>query len=572
MSIASVQTSAAATGSQGDSFAGIPVIITNNLSVPLDIYDVFNPVAKDQTAPYLYTKLGTIAAGAAVTVTTVRLVSQLEAMYTGTIPELQGWYYYQFPVKLMSGTQFSFSNPPPLSYTVAESDRQSMIESFLFHKFAMANPDSALTKNLNAALKQSDPKAVNAFFAGTQNFKDCTLSSWNAVMTWLTMFTSGWQGPYYLYETAPSNPPPNYVPTLIGTLNVVSGASGNSATLAMSSQDSNGNLQPLSPAQGSAVVMAGDGTMVDQNPGQDVSLTLTPVWMNTIQTTMSDKQQPVTSYLSGPTLTGTVTGKNVVSTQTLMPLPGQPQSGKQQTSGASSQTFGTICQVVGLIVGLVMLYEIVEKRFGAKETAKEAAKADAASDGDFHDKAAALDESTAAENAETFTDPGNAGTIAKNTQGVADGYAQTSQAQQKEVLTETIASEKETLNEEISTQLDNGMTPTQEFETAVNDSIGSFGQAEQQIQDGKLSEASTSMADAAGSMQNTLEQSSAELQQSEVETLQSSAEAIKNAADKASALNDAQDKYDENMENETDDSGFSDEASPPETEAISETG
>jgi hypothetical protein len=62
----------------------------------------------------------------------------------------------------MSGTQFSFGDPAPapLAYTIADTDWQSMVQSYLFHKFAMANPDSALTKNLNAALKKGDAKSI----------------------------------------------------------------------------------------------------------------------------------------------------------------------------------------------------------------------------------------------------------------------------------------------------------------------------------------------------------------------------------------------------------------------------
>lgn len=567
MSTTSTKTSATATTS---SFTGISVEIVNTLTVPLDIYDVFNPAATGQTVPYLYTKLGTIAAGATGKVTTIRQVAQLEAMYTGTIDELQGWYYHQFPIKLMSGTQLAFGTPKPLSYTIADSDRQAMIQSFLFHKFAMANPDSALTKNLNAALKSTDSTAVNTFFAGTANFKNCTLSSWNAVMTWLTMFTSGWQGPYYLYEAAPTNPPASYVPALIGTLNVVSTAAANTATLALCSQDSTGKVQPLTPAQGSTVGMAGDGTMVDQNPGQDVTATLTPVWMNTIQTTMTDGQ-PTTSYISGPVVTGTVAGNKVVSTQTLMPLASQSGSGSgsgSSSSGASSATFGTICQVVGLIVGLVMLYEIAEKRFGSKSTAEEKAKAEATSESDLQSKLKAADEAPENGTADVFGK--DAATISKDSAGVADGYAKTSGIQQKQVLTDTVDSQEQEMGDEINTQLENGLTPTQPFEDEVSAAATSFDTARQQITDGNLTEASTTISKAGASMQQTLEQSSEAMQQSEIDTLKSSSEAVTTAADQAEALNKAQEQYEETSKSAAEDSGAPKDDVSPETEEIPE--
>lgn len=567
MSTTGTKTAATATGT-GSSFTGISVEIVNTLSVPLDIYDVFNPAASGQTVPYLYTKLGTIAAGATGKVTTIRQVAQLEAMYTGTIDELQGWYYHQFPIKLMSGTQLAFGTPKPLSYTIADADRQAMIQSFLFHKFAMANPDSALTKNLNAALKSTDATAVNTFFAGTANFKSCTLSSWNAVMTWLTMFTSGWQGPYYLYESAPANPPASYVPALIGTLNVVSTAAANTATLALGSQDSTGKLVPLSPAQGSTIAMAGDGTMVDQNPGQDVTTTLTPVWMNTIQTTMTNGQ-PTTSYISGPVVTGTVAGNKVVSTQTLMPLASQSQSGSQSSaSSSSSATFGTICQVVGLIVGLVMLYEIAEKRFSSKSTAEEKAKAEATSESDLQSKLKAADAAPENNASDVFTK--DATTISKDATGVADGYSKTSTIQQKEVLTKTIDAEEESLGTEINDQLENGFTPTQEFENAVESAATSFDTARQQITDGNLSGASTTISEAGTSMQTTLNQNSESMQQSEVEALTSSKEALDTAGEQADALSKAQENYEEASKSASEDSGAPKDDVSPETEEIPE--
>lgn len=568
MSTTGTKTTTTSAAGSGNSFTGIPVKIVNTLTVPLDIYDVFNPAATGQTSPYHYTKLGTIAAGATGTVTTIRQVAQLEAMYTGTIEELQGWYYHQFPIKLMSGTQFAFGNPPPLSYTIAESDRQAMIQSFLFHKFAMANPDSALTKNLNAALKSTDSTAVNAFFAGTANFKSCTLSSWNAVMTWLTMFTSGWQGPYYLYEAVPANPPQNYVPALVGTLNVVSTAAADTATLALCSQDSSGKLQPLSPAQGSTVAMAGDGTMVDQNPGQDVTLTLTPVWMNTLQTTMTDGQ-PATSYISGPVLTGTVAGNKVVSTQTLMALPSQSQSGSQSSSSAaSSATFGTICQVVGLIVGLVMLYEIAEKRIGSKHTAEEKAKAEATSESDYKSKLKAAD--SAPENGTADVFGKNAGKISQDSAGVSKGYTKASELQQEKVLTDTVDAEEQSLGEAITKQVEDGYTPTEQFETTVAAAEGSFGTARQQIADGNLTGATKTISETGSSMQKTIDQNSESMQQSEIEALKNTSEAVTTASEQAKELNQAKETYDERTKSAAEDSGAPKEDVSPDTEEIPE--
>jgi hypothetical protein len=565
MSTTGMQTSARADAGRDSSFAGIPVKITNNLSVPLEIYDVFNPAASGQTTPYLYTKLGTIAAGATGTVKTIRLVSQLEAMYTGTIPELLGWYYHQFPIKLMSGTQFSFGNPPPLSYTIADSDRESMIQSFLFHKFAMANPDSALTKNLNTALQSSDPTAVNTFFAGTKNFKSCTLSSWNAVMTWLTMFTSGWQGPYYLYEAAPSDPPQNYAPTLLATLNVVSTASANLATLTLCSQDASGKIQPLSPAQTSTVVMAGDGTMVDQNPGQDVACTLTPVWMTTTQTTM-EGNQPQTTYIAGPAITGTVAGTNVVSTQTVIPLPSQAQSGSQSPGFFSGQTFNTICEVTGLLVGLVMIYELAEKRLSGKQQALEEARNDATSKSDLNNKIEAIDKNPSDGTAEVIIK--NADTIATDSAKAKGCYTKISQIQQEKVLTQAINRETQTLNKKISSELTDGLTPTPAFETATSEATAALSTVRTQINDGELPKARITMTEAASSMQQTLDQSASQMNKSERETVRNSAKEITIATDQAGALSEAQNQYDKNMGSEANDSGAPNTDTAPDIDPI----
>jgi hypothetical protein len=553
------------------SFTGIPVTITNQLSIPLDIYDVFNPAASGQTEPYLYTKLGTIAAGATGTVTTIRQVAQLEAMYSGTITELQGWYYQQFPIKLMSGTQFSFGNPPPLSYTIADSDRESMIQSFLFHKFAMANPNSVLTSNLNAALKSTDPTAVDTFFAGTQNFQSCTLSSWNAVMTWLTMFTSGWQGPYYLYETTPANPPQNYVPVLVGTVNIVSSASANSATLTLCSQDSSGNVQPMNPPQTSSVVMAGDGTMVDGNPGQDVSLTLTPVWMNTIQTTMNGNQ-PQTSYIAGPVLTGTVAGQQVVSTQVLIPLPSQSQSGggSSQPSVASiaQQTFSTLCQVVGLLGGLALIYQLARGRNVTKATQEEEAKSEATDESQYEEELTTVDDDAASDTAQIITE--YEGDITTNSSGVDGGYSEISQSQQEGVLTEAINSDEETMESEVDTELEDGYTPTSGFENAVSSAEEGFSTAQQQVDSGDVSGASTTVSNTATELQQTVDQNAADMVQGEENALTQSADAATEASTESSELNEEESEYEQSETDAETDSGYESGDEVPEDEPIPE--
>ncbi len=542
---------------------GIDVSITNNLSVAVDIFDVFNSATTDTVVPYTYTKLGTIAAGATGTITTIRNVAMLEAMTTGNIAEINNNYFYQFPIKFMSGTQFSFGTPAPLAYTIEEEDRTSMIQSFLFHKFAMANPDSALTKNLNSAIAKGDSDSINSFFAGTKNFQSCTLSSWNAVMTWLQMFTSGWQGPYYLYENAPSPLPSGYVPVLIATLNIVSTEQANSATLSMCTEDSKGNPVYPSPAQNTTVVMNGDGTMGDENPGTDTPVTLTPVWMNVIQTTMKDGV-PQSSYLAGPAVTGTVANNKVVSSQTARQLPDKPADAN--TSASFDSIFGKLCQTVGLIVGLVMLYEIIEKKMSSKSAAEEKAKSEAKSEDDLNSEVTSIDESTskeiAAESAKL--EP----SMSEDASSVADSYAQTSQEMQKETMTESMNDSATKIEAEITTQLENGATPTQDFENAFSDMQTSFKEVESSIESGDFTSAGKTLSEASTNIESAINKESAEMHEWESSSLQDSADTLKDAAQQSEILEEAQTEYEESMEKASEDSGFNEDSQEPEVDPI----
>jgi hypothetical protein len=489
-------------------------------------------------------------------------------MYTGAISELQNWYYYQFPIKFMSGTQFSFGTPSPLTYTLVEADRQAAIQSFLFHKFAMANPNSILTKNLYSALKSKDPTAIKTFFAATQNFKNCTLSSWNAVMTWLAMFTSGWQGPYYLYVAAPSPLPSNYVPSLVGTLNIVSTATSNTARLTLCSQDKTGKLQLLSPAQGANVVMAGDGTATNQSPEQDVTLSLTPVWMNMMQTAMKNGK-PTTSYLCGPMLSGTVAGTNVVSMQTLLSLPSQSASGsKGKSSWSGSQIFSMICQVVGVIVGVAMLFEMAKNKLGSNQKAKEEAKADATSDEDYNKQVKEIDVDTTANIGQEFNQ--NATEINQASDSVAESYSKAAEIQQAEVLRKTIATEKETFVNNINEQLNDGMTPSSNYEEAVKSTTEAFDTASKQIENGNLEGANNTISEAANTMKETINTSGLELQQSEKESLENSSESLLEAKLQTDAINDVNNEYQQQMDNENQDSGFNSDDPQAESEPTPE--
>ncbi len=557
---------------QNSSQGGAVVSITNKLSVPVDIYDVFNPSSESQTLPYTYTKLGTIAAGASGTVTTIREVSMLQAMYTGKISELSDWYYYQFPVKIMSATQFSFGTPPPLSYTIDKSDWKAMIQSFLFHRFAMANPNSALTQNLNSAVKKGDVDSINTFFAGTKNFSSCTLATWNAVMSWLQMFTSGWQGPYYLYETAPSPLPDNYVPVLIATLNIVSNEKENSATLTMCSEDAKGDPVFATPPQTTKVIMAGDGTLTDADPGNDVTVSLTPVWMNVIQSTMKN-EVPVSSYIAGPAVSGTVANQKVVSSQTPRQIPQSSSHSSSASTQASTSSFDAIfnklCQVIGLIVGIAMLYEMVRQKTSKKEAEKEDAKREAKSEKEYEEKVDTIESTTSKEIAESYDKQES--TISSDSKEISENYKDTAETLQKETMTETMNKEADAINQEITEQLENGVTPTENFENAVSNMESNFEEAQKSIDSGNFSEANQKLAETSENMDNVIKKQGAEMSNWESDALQKSSDAIKDASTESDALNKAQNEYEENMDNAHDDSGFdSNDTREPDTTEIPE--
>jgi hypothetical protein len=147
--------------------------ITNNASVDVDVYDVFNP-SDTANAVLTYTKLGTVKQGETKELQTLRLASQLQAMYTGSVLALNDNYYYQFPVAVMP--IIAIGSKKVTSYTITNDDKSGMEQSFLFQKYAVANADSKIAKDFFAALNDPDQEnAVNKFFASTKNFNTCTL-------------------------------------------------------------------------------------------------------------------------------------------------------------------------------------------------------------------------------------------------------------------------------------------------------------------------------------------------------------------------------------------------------------
>ena len=542
------------------------VTITNQLATAIDIYDQFDPSTTAQPdQPFTYTKLGTIAAGGIGEVQTIRQVALLVATVTGPFSEMAGRYYYQFPVKLMSGTQVTFGDPPPLAYTVTSSDQAAAVLSFQFHRFAMANPASALTRNFNNALK-SGFAAVNTFFAGTANFKTCTMGTWHMVMTWLSNFTSGWQGPYYLYETPPSPLPADYAPNLVATVNIQSDATTNSAVLTLCTADAAGNPRFTSPPQQSTLVMAGGSVMQDANPGADIPVSLTPVWMNVIQTPM-ENGTPTPKYLIGSGLNGTVGSTNVVSSQTARQVPGKPAT----KSAAENSTFDKILskgsEIIGALAGLVAVYEFVKKKFEKGEAAKEKAKSEAKDPEDLKAKEDAADAEVQAE----VTDPKDGvapleAASQSDAASVSDGYSATVTEMRADTMRTAITDKVDAIESQVQTDLENGDTPSQSFEDAWSDLQTKSQSALESIDNGDLSSWTGDFDTSLSNLDQVVQTSETDFSQS-VSDLQTS---YNEATEQSKSLDDAGQEYDTESEDSTDDSGYNsdDDTTPPETDEI----
>ena len=324
--------------------------ITNNLGYDVDIYDVFNPNAATQGL-LTYTKLVTIPNGAASQqVQTIRFASQLQAMRTGNVSALNNNYYEQFPVAVLAVSPLS----DPNTFTLTSDLQQAMEDSFKFIKYSQANPTSSMATAFRTALgdKTSQKNAVNAFFQSTVSFKNCTLSTWTAVMSWQAQFINPWQGTYYLYSLGTTDSGTTSsgasAPALVATLAITATADTNTAVLTMA--DSGG--------QDANVVMTGDGTMQEENPGTgNLSITLSPTWINITQTSKADGKT-VTTYVIGAAYTGTINGTSVAGNLNQMAIPDPSDKSKNASDKNTANTFSlsTMISIVGMLTSIGMLY------------------------------------------------------------------------------------------------------------------------------------------------------------------------------------------------------------------------
>jgi hypothetical protein len=166
----------------------------------------------------------------------------------------------------------------------------------------------------------------------------------------------------------------------VATLVIASGADADKATLTMAG------------GQATEVTMAGDGSMQEQNAGTgNLSVVLTPVWMNVAQTSQSDGQA-VTNYLIGAAFTGTINGAKVAGNINKLPIPDTSDTSpstaekikKYLQNTVNGFSMSTLFQVGGLLTSVGMLYYMAKEK---KETNTQK-KNDSQKDGDTKDDVA----------------------------------------------------------------------------------------------------------------------------------------------------------------------------------------
>ena len=485
--------------------------ITNNLNHEIDIYDiVYETSSTTGLRTCSYTKVGTVAAKETKELQMIRgPLPVLEAHYTGKIEALENAYYYNFPIKFMIIASQAFPDAPALEHTIKQEDLDRAIQTLLFHRFTMANPDASLTKDLYNAMKdKASEDSVNQFFANTTNFKDCTNASWTSVMFWLQYYISGWQGPYYLYQEAPSPIPENYTPVLIAVMVITSTESKNSAMLTTCSQDKHGNPVYSDPPQSTNIIMNGDRTMGEKDRGKDLSLSLTPVWVNVLQTHLV-KGVPTSNYYIGPSVTGTVANTKVVSTGSPRQMPGKTAQKKDHQQIAQFDAgFNKFSQTVGLVVGLLMLGEFAKKIFTTTTSktlsAAKAIKEKGGSLKDYLTKKKNIEETPDSSIESELSD--DESRYNSDASEISSNYDEIGKGKEKvAVEEEVVAAETKDRDEVIKAMEDGAYTPDREFNKEILASDKAFAAAKESAEEGRISDANKDLGEASTKVSKAVE-------------------------------------------------------------------
>jgi hypothetical protein len=290
---------------------------------------------------------------------TLRAANHIVAMQTGPLKDLGAKPQVNFPVKVIS----VFSFDPTRDFTIAQTDKAAMEQTFRFVRYISANPTSTLATQFLDAVGQKDQNtAVNDFFANSQSFKLCTLSTWTSIMSWSAAFLSAWQGNYYLYDTASQSKPGTLVAGVAITLN------GTTLSAKMSMADAEGKWSDSSQVVDLKIA---DGVISESNPGETgASANLQPVWMNTVEA----KGTTVNNVIA-PAMAGTVSGKKVVGN--FKKITPTPKSTTDKPSTAED-ILSKLDKYAGLLISAGMLFVMVRQWQDAKRSkAKEVAEKEA---------------------------------------------------------------------------------------------------------------------------------------------------------------------------------------------------
>lgn len=400
--------------------------ITNNSSVDVEVYDVFNPSGEDK-AVLTYTHLGTVAKGETKELQTVHFASQLQAMYTGNVAAIGGKYYTQFPVAVMPIVPIGTRKKT--SHTITSDEQKSMEQAYLFQKYAVANPDSSLAKAFTVALADPDQTTtVNTFFAGTRNFSLATMAAWTAVVTWSSQFTCAWQGTYYLYSVPDKDS--KDTPALTATVVITSTPDTDSAVLTMQGS-----------SDGTSLAMNGTG-LEEANVGVGgVSVSLQPAWMNVVQTSDAG-----TRYLIGTGMSGTVNGVNVFGTGDKRPDPKPADAGSPSTSSSRWDNFFQMSfkDIFSLALGVItayLFYKTMQNHGtgNADKATEEAAKKPGATDKTVDDARKAADDTYAEDVREVpRTNPKVTEALQKGATEMGPGVKKVSAQRASDVVADTL--------------------------------------------------------------------------------------------------------------------------------------
>ncbi|KAF4483532.1 hypothetical protein FAGAP_11702 [Fusarium agapanthi] len=523
--------------------------ITNNFGSSVDIYDVFNPSTDPKVqGPLTYTKLATVSSGSTQQLQTIHFASQLQAMFTGNVTALSGTFYQQFPVAVLAVSPFADSK----AFTVTSDNQQSMVDSFKFIKYTQANPSSQLATQFRTALGDTTNQktAVNKFFQSTGSFKLCTLSTWTAVFTWQAQFTNPWQGTYYLYSL-------DKVPALVATLAITASADTNSAVLSMAGTNN----------ENTSVVMAGDGTMSEQNQGTgNLSVALTPTWLNVAQTSQQDGKT-VSNYVIGAAFTGTINGQKVAGNLNQLAIPDPSDSSKNASNknAANGFSLNMLEGLIGMLTGIGMLYYMAKGHKQAETQKKNDVEKDATSKKDAEAKVEKVEKDYQTESVSEVQ--AQAAKVEATVPEVQQGYKEVNQAQDIQGKTDTIRQQEQSLEEVLE-----GGAPSQATEdTAINLSKASNEVAQAtdpsksaEERDASLKDATTTLNKTSEDIQTALKDQAEELPQEEAQKLEDASEAIDQTQKEAEAEKEVQEEQEqeneESPENEVDDSSFD----PPE--------